>query len=142
MDYGNSGAEFNWNYVGGVGQSGQGGQGMSGYNPQVVSQMSQGGYSSGLGGGQWLHSNQANPHSNYQQGMASNSTPPAAYEAYNQSMMRYANLPKSEGGGMGQMGMSAMGGNYGAYAAGMNRNGLGHAGAGMGQGANSGYTSW
>lgn len=36
MDYGNSGAEFNWNYVGGVGQSGQGGQGMSGYNPQVV----------------------------------------------------------------------------------------------------------
>ncbi|EDW13310.1 glycine-rich RNA-binding protein 3, mitochondrial [Drosophila mojavensis] len=129
MDYGNSGAEFNWSYVGG--QGGNGGQGMT--YPQM-GQMGQGSYGSG-GGQQWLHSNQG-----YQNSVP-NSTPPAPFEAYNQSMMRYTNVHKA-GGGMGHMGMGGMGGSYGGYGSGMNRNGLGHAGGGMGQNANSGYSSW
>ncbi|KAL7740138.1 hypothetical protein ACLKA6_015972 [Drosophila palustris] len=141
MEYGNTGgAEFNWNYSMG-GNGGGGGQSMPIY-PQM-GQMDTAGYG---GGQQWLHSNQSHAQ-NYQssmpqpQGQAS----PSPFDDYNQSMMRYTNLPKMEGASMGRqqggqsMGMSAMGNNYGGYPGSMSRNGLGNPGAGMGQGANSGY---
>ncbi|XP_034473225.1 glycine-rich cell wall structural protein 2 isoform X2 [Drosophila innubila] len=143
MEYGNTGgAEFNWNYsMGGNGGGGGGDQSMPIY-PQM-GQMGQ--MDAGYGGGQqWLHSNQGNAQ-NYQPSMPQGQASPSPFDGYNQSMMRYTNLPKTEGGSMGQqqegqsMGMNAMGNNYGGYSGSMSRNGLGNPGAGMGQGANSGY---
>ncbi|XP_034098106.1 heterogeneous nuclear ribonucleoprotein A3 homolog 2 isoform X1 [Drosophila albomicans] len=146
MDYGNSGgAEFNWNYS--MGGNGGSGQGMPIY-PQM-GQMGQMGQGQGFDGGQqWLHSNQANQGQSYQSAMPQGQASPSPFDDYNQSMMRYTNLPKTEGGSMGQqqqhggqaMGMNAMGNSYGGYPGGMSRNGLGNPGAGMGQGStNSGY---
>ncbi|EDV98817.1 heterogeneous nuclear ribonucleoprotein A2 homolog 1 [Drosophila grimshawi] len=140
MDYGNNGTEFNWSYMGGQGggHGGQAGQSMSVY-PQM-GQMNPGDYANTINGGgrQWLHSNQAN---NFQPAMSPSTSQSAPYEAYNQSMMRYANPHKTggEGMGMGQMGMSQMGGNYGGYGGGMSRNGLA---GGMGRGAQNGNSNW
>ncbi|KAH8306754.1 hypothetical protein KR044_012575 [Drosophila immigrans] len=137
MEYGNTGgAEFNWNY-----SMGGGGQSMPVY-PQM------GQMNSGFGGGQqWMHSNQGNQGQSYQSSMPQSQGSPSPFDDYNQSMMRYTNLPKSEGVSMGQqqqqggqsMGMNAMGNSYGGYPGAMSRNGLGNPGAGMGQGANTGY---
>lgn len=112
MDYGNNagGAEFNWNYSmggNGGGASGASGAGMNVY-PQVSLQThdkslllpynrQMGQMDTGYGGGQqWLHSNQANTH-NYQSSMPQGQTSPGPFDDYNQSMMRYTNLPKTDG---------------------------------------------
>ncbi|KAH8377675.1 hypothetical protein KR093_006597 [Drosophila rubida] len=154
MEYGNTGgAEFNWSYMGGMGGGGggggggMGGGGAGGQSMPVYPQMGQMHTGFGGGGQQWLHSNQANQGHGYQSTMPQGQASPSPFDDYNQSMMRYTNLPKTDSGSMvpqqqqgGQsMGMNAMGNNYGGYPGSMSRNGLGNPGAGMGQGANSGY---
>ncbi|KAH8403072.1 hypothetical protein KR222_003889 [Zaprionus bogoriensis] len=147
MDYGNSGgAEFNWNYS-------MGGNGGGGSAPMYtqMGQMNPAGYG---GGQQWLHSNQNHGNSpNYQMPMSQGATN-SPFDDYNQSMMRYTNMPKADGksdmygSGMehdSTMGMNSMGHSYGGYPSTMTRNGLGNPGAGMGQGGGSagfGGSSW
>jgi len=51
----------------------------------------------GYGGGQqWVHSNQANTQ-NYQPSMSQGQASSSPFDDYNQSMMRYTNLPKTDG---------------------------------------------